>query len=36
MKNEKKLPEIKTLNRDYMNKRIAFFFKSKRFKIRVA
>ena len=24
MKNEKKLPEIKTLNRDDMNKRIAF------------
>ena len=29
MKNEKKLPEIKTLNRDDMNKRIAFFSNQK-------
>ena len=34
MKEETKLPEIKTISRNDMNKRIAFFFKSKWFKIR--
>ena len=29
MKNEKKLPKIKTLTRDDMNKRIAFFSNQK-------